>query len=44
MPTLAAGKAMTARSTADAFLDSLGNANAVRNHGIEVGKTVTWKS
>ncbi|MFE9628972.1 tyrosine-type recombinase/integrase [Streptomyces sp. NPDC006527] len=30
---------MTVRSAADAFLDSLGNANTVRNYGIGVGKT-----
>lgn len=42
MPTLvrlSAGKALTVRSAADAFLDSLGNANTVRNYGIGVGKT-----
>ncbi|MGX9891392.1 tyrosine-type recombinase/integrase [Streptomyces sp. NPDC002276] len=36
---LPAGKALTVRSAADAFLDSLGNANTVRNYGIGVGKT-----
>jgi hypothetical protein len=30
---------LTVRSAADAFLDSLGNANTVRNYGIGVGKT-----
>lgn len=42
MPTLvrlSVGKALTVRSAADAFLDSLGNANTVRNYGIGVGKT-----
>ncbi|GEB48650.1 MULTISPECIES: tyrosine-type recombinase/integrase [Streptomyces] len=42
MPTvvqLPAGKAMTVRTAADAFLDSLGNPNTVRNYGIGVGKT-----
>lgn len=42
MPTvvqLPAGKALTVRTAADAFLDSLGNLNTVRNYGIGVGKT-----
>lgn len=45
MPTLVrlpAGKALSVRSAADAFLDSLGNANTVRNYGIGVGKTAEW--
>lgn len=36
---LLAGKALTVRSAADVFLDSLGNANTVRNYGIGVGRT-----
>jgi len=36
---LAAGKALTVRSAADAFLGSLGNPNTVRNYGIGVAKT-----
>lgn len=42
MPTvvqLPAGKALTVRTAADVFLDSLGNPNTVRNYGIGVGKT-----
>ena len=42
MPTvvqLPAGKALTVRAAADAFLDSLGNPNTVRNYAIGVGKT-----
>ncbi|GAA2500838.1 hypothetical protein GCM10010276_48870 [Streptomyces longisporus] len=37
---LPAGKALTVRTVAGAFLDSLGNPNTVRNYGIAVGKTV----
>ena len=37
---LPVGKALTVRAAADAFLDSLGNPNTVRNYGIGVGKTV----
>lgn len=36
---LPTGKALTVRTAADAFLDSLGNPNTVRNYGIAVGKT-----
>ncbi|MFE2186059.1 tyrosine-type recombinase/integrase [Streptomyces sp. NPDC059455] len=36
---LPAGRALTVRSAADIFLDSLGNPNTVRNYGIGVGKT-----
>ncbi|MBD0743622.1 tyrosine-type recombinase/integrase [Streptomyces sp. CBMA152] len=36
---LPTGKALTVRTAADAFLDSLGNPNTVRNYGIGVGKT-----
>ncbi|WP_218007234.1 hypothetical protein [Microtetraspora fusca] len=36
---LPTGKALTVRSAADAFLDSLGNPNTVRNYAIGVGKT-----
>ncbi|HEV7932901.1 MAG TPA: hypothetical protein VGP70_11385 [Actinomadura sp.] len=36
---LPTGKALTARTAADAFLDSLANPNTVRNYGIAVGKT-----
>ena len=36
---LPAGKALTVRTAADVFLDSLGNPNTVRNYGIGVGKT-----
>lgn len=42
MPTvvhLPTGKALTVRTAADVFLDSLGNPNAVRYYGIGVGKT-----
>ncbi|KOG07447.1 hypothetical protein ADK34_40275 [Streptomyces viridochromogenes] len=42
MPTLLQlpiGKAVTVRTAADLFLDSLGNPNTVRNYGIAVGKT-----
>ncbi|MEV6483308.1 site-specific integrase [Streptomyces sp. NPDC051576] len=42
MPTivqLPAGMALTVRTAADVFLDSLGNPNTVRNYGIGVGKT-----
>ncbi|MBV9023898.1 MAG: site-specific integrase [Streptomycetaceae bacterium] len=42
MPTvvqLPTGRMLTVRSAADAFLDSLGNPNTVRNYGIGVGKT-----
>jgi integrase len=35
---LPAGKSLTVRTAADAFLDSLGNPNTVRNYGIGVGK------
>ncbi|MDI9885834.1 site-specific integrase [Streptomyces sp. HNM0645] len=41
MPTvveLPTGKALTVRAAADVFLDSLGNANTVRNYGVGVGK------
>ena len=36
---LPVGKALTVRTAGDAFLDSLGNSNTVRNYGIGVGKT-----
>lgn len=36
---LLTGKALTVRTAADLFLDSLGNPNTVRNYGIAVGKT-----
>ncbi|WP_329080935.1 MULTISPECIES: hypothetical protein [unclassified Streptosporangium] len=36
---LSTGKALTVRAAADAFLDSLGNPNTVRNYAIGVGKT-----
>jgi hypothetical protein len=36
---LPTGKSLTVRTAADAFLDSLGNPNTVRNYGIGVGKT-----
>ncbi|MCX4750318.1 site-specific integrase [Kitasatospora sp. NBC_01287] len=36
---LPTGKAVTVRTAADLFLDSLGNPNTVRNYGIAVGKT-----
>lgn len=36
---LPVGKALTVRSAADVFLDSLSNPNTVRNYGIGVGKT-----
>ncbi|WP_330321131.1 site-specific integrase [Streptomyces clavifer] len=36
MPT---GKALTVRTAADVFLDSLGNPNTIRNYGIGVDKT-----
>lgn len=36
---LPAGKALTARAAADAFLDSLRNPNTVRSYGVGVGKT-----
>lgn len=42
MPTLVqlpTGKALTVRTAADLFLDSLGNPNTVRSYGIAVGKT-----
>jgi len=42
VPTLVqlpTGKAVTVRTAADLFLDSLGNPNTVRNYGIAVGKT-----
>ncbi len=42
MPTLVrlpTGKALTVRTAADAFLESLSNVNTVRNYGIGVGKT-----
>lgn len=42
MPTivqLPAGKALTVRAAADAFLDSLRNPNTVRSYGVGVGKT-----
>ena len=42
MPTvvqLPAGKALTVRVAAGAFLDSLRNPNTVRSHGVGVGKT-----
>ncbi|MFE2294149.1 tyrosine-type recombinase/integrase [Streptomyces sp. NPDC059452] len=42
MPTLVqlpTGKAVTVRTAADLFLESLGNSNTVRNYGIAVGKT-----
>jgi integrase len=37
---LPTGKALTVRTAADRFLDSLGNPNTVRNYGIGVDKTV----
>ncbi|EYT81610.1 recombinase [Streptomyces sp. Tu 6176] len=37
---LPTGKALTVRTAADAFLDSLTNPNTVRNYGIVLGKTV----
>jgi integrase len=43
VPTLVrlpAGKAPSVRTAADAFLDSLGNVNTVRNYGIGLGKTI----
>lgn len=36
---LPTGRALTVRTAADVFLDSLGNPNTVRNYGIGVGKT-----
>jgi hypothetical protein len=36
---LPAGKALTVRAAADAFLGSLGNPNTVRSYGIAVGRT-----
>ena len=36
---LPAGKALTVRAAADAFLGSLGNPNTVRNYRIGVGET-----
>jgi integrase/recombinase XerC len=36
---LPAGRSLTVRTAADAFLDSLGNPNTVRNYGMGVGKT-----
>lgn len=36
---LPAGKVLTVRTAADAFLDSLGNANTLRSYGTGVGKT-----
>jgi integrase len=36
---LPAGKALTVRAAADAFLDSLRNSNTVRSYGVGVGKT-----
>ena len=36
---LPTGKALTVRTAADVFLDSLANPNTVRNYGIAVGKT-----
>lgn len=36
---LSAGKALTVRTAADAFLDSLRNPNTVRSYGVGVGKT-----
>ncbi|MET9339075.1 site-specific integrase [Nonomuraea sp. NPDC003804] len=36
---LPAGKALTVRGAADAFLDALGNPNTVRHYAIGVGKT-----
>ncbi|MET8564479.1 site-specific integrase [Streptomyces flaveolus] len=36
---LPAGKALTVRTAADVFLDSLGNANTLRSYGVGVGKT-----
>nr|WP_244190162.1 hypothetical protein [Streptomyces hygroscopicus] len=36
---LPAGKALTVRTAADVFLDSLDNPNALRSYGIGVGKT-----
>ncbi len=36
---LPTGKALTVRTAADAFLDSLTNPNTVRNYGIALGKT-----
>jgi integrase len=37
---LPTGKALTVRASADAFLDSLGNPNTMRNYGIAIGKIV----
>ncbi|MFF0966937.1 site-specific integrase [Streptomyces sp. NPDC003703] len=39
VPLLPTGKALTVRTAADAFLDSLTNPNTVRNYGIALGKT-----
>lgn len=36
---LPAGKALTVRTAADVFLDSLDNANTLRSYGIGIGKT-----
>lgn len=36
---LPAGKALTVRAAADAFLDSLRDPNTVRSHGVGLGKT-----
>ncbi|MEU7749337.1 site-specific integrase [Nonomuraea sp. NPDC049158] len=36
---LPVGKTLSVRTAADAFLDSLGNANTIRTYGIGVGKT-----
>jgi hypothetical protein len=42
MPTvtqLPTGKALSVRTAADVFLDSLGNPNTARNYGIGIGRT-----
>jgi hypothetical protein len=36
---LPTGKALTVRTAADAFLDSIGNPNTARNYAVGVGKT-----
>ncbi|MFG2631949.1 hypothetical protein [Streptomyces sp. NPDC048473] len=38
---LPTGKALTVRTAADVFLDSLGNSNTVRNYGADVPQTPT---
>jgi len=37
---LPTGKALTVRTAADRFLDSLDNPNTARSYGIGIGKTV----